>query len=127
MTLEFDALQRNGTWSLVPTHANMNIVGCKCVYKRVYLVIGTDLFCGIMLLYHSALWLGLLCNTLSFLNIFSSLPIKKKKKGSTKYKLKHKTDGSIEHYKAILSVKGFHKQRVDFTKTFSPTAKPTTN
>ncbi|RWR76373.1 putative polyprotein [Cinnamomum micranthum f. kanehirae] len=36
MALEFDALQHNGTWSLVPTRPNMNIVGCKWVYKLKY-------------------------------------------------------------------------------------------
>ena len=33
MALEFDALRHNGTWSLVQPHPNMNVVGCKWVYK----------------------------------------------------------------------------------------------
>ena len=33
MAAEFDALQQNGTWSLVPPRPNMNKVGCKWVYK----------------------------------------------------------------------------------------------
>lgn len=33
MAAEFDALQQNGTWSLVPPRPNMNIVRCKWVYK----------------------------------------------------------------------------------------------
>jgi hypothetical protein len=30
---EFDALQKQGTWSLVPPPPHKNIVGCKWVYK----------------------------------------------------------------------------------------------
>ena len=33
MSLELEALQKNGTWSLVPSGPNMNVVGCKWVYK----------------------------------------------------------------------------------------------
>lgn len=33
MASEFDALQYNSTWSLVPVRPYMNIVGCKWVYK----------------------------------------------------------------------------------------------
>jgi hypothetical protein len=33
MNLEFDALLRNGTWQLVPPTSDMNIVGCKWVFK----------------------------------------------------------------------------------------------
>ena len=36
MQLEFDALQRNQTWTLFPfTHAP-NLVGCKWVYRTKY-------------------------------------------------------------------------------------------
>jgi histone deacetylase 1/2 len=30
---EYDALQRNGTWTLVPSSRDKNIVECKWVYK----------------------------------------------------------------------------------------------
>jgi hypothetical protein len=33
MNLEFDALLRNGTWTLVPPTSDMNIVGCKWVFR----------------------------------------------------------------------------------------------
>lgn len=33
MDAEINALIRNGTWSLVPPTSNMNIVGCRWVYK----------------------------------------------------------------------------------------------
>src|SRR5262249_48453009 len=33
MASEFDALLRNGTWSLVPRHPHMNVVGFKWVFK----------------------------------------------------------------------------------------------
>lgn len=36
MALEFDAIQQNGTWTVVPAKPNMNIVGCKWVYKLKY-------------------------------------------------------------------------------------------
>lgn len=41
MALEFDALQHNGIWSLVPAHPTMNIVGCKWVYKLKHRVDGS--------------------------------------------------------------------------------------
>lgn len=41
MALEFDALQHNGTWTLVPIQPYMNIVGCKWVYKLKYTADGT--------------------------------------------------------------------------------------
>jgi hypothetical protein len=33
MNLEFDALLRNDTWTLVPPTSDMNIVGCKWVFR----------------------------------------------------------------------------------------------
>ena len=33
MGIEFNALQRNGTWSLVPPRSNMNILPNKWVFK----------------------------------------------------------------------------------------------
>ena len=33
MALEFDALQRQGTWILVPRKLGQNVVGCRQVYK----------------------------------------------------------------------------------------------
>lgn len=37
MSEEFDALLRNGTWELVPSHPNQNLVGCKWVFRTKYL------------------------------------------------------------------------------------------
>jgi hypothetical protein len=34
MGVEFNALQRNGTWSLVPPRSNMNILLNKWVFKN---------------------------------------------------------------------------------------------
>ena len=33
MTGEFNALQRNNTWTLVPLPPNRNAIGCKCVFR----------------------------------------------------------------------------------------------
>ena len=33
MASEFDALQRQQTWSLVPLSSNQNVIGCRWVYK----------------------------------------------------------------------------------------------
>jgi hypothetical protein len=36
MNEEFQALQKQGTWTLVPTSSSKNIMGCKWVYKLRY-------------------------------------------------------------------------------------------
>lgn len=41
MVEEFTALQQHGTWSLVPFSPDMNIVGCKSVYKTKFNADGT--------------------------------------------------------------------------------------
>lgn len=33
MKEEYEALIRNGTWSLVPLPPNRKLIGCKCVYR----------------------------------------------------------------------------------------------
>ena len=43
------------------------------------------------------------------------------------YRIKHKSDGSIERYKARLVAQGFTQQSsLDYKKTFSPVIKATT-
>lgn len=74
MTQEIDALTQNQTWTLVHFHSNMNVIGCKWVFK-----------------------------------------------------IKRKSDGTIERYKAHFVAKGFHlHEGVDFLETFSPVIRPTT-
>lgn len=57
-----------------------------------------------------------------------SLPRNKKSIGCRwVYRIKHKTDGSIDKYKARSVAKGFTQtQRVDYYETFSPVVKLTT-
>lgn len=43
MEEEFTALQQNNTWTLVPFSSNMNLVGCKWVYRVKYNVDGSIL------------------------------------------------------------------------------------
>jgi hypothetical protein len=43
------------------------------------------------------------------------------------FKLKQKSDGTIDRYKARLVAKGFDQEAgIDFTETFSPVIKPAT-
>lgn len=74
MQNEYNALMRNNTWSLVPCPSNVNIVGCKWIYR-----------------------------------------------------VKRKSDGLIERYKARLVAQGFSQEAgVDYFETFSLVIKPTT-
>lgn len=73
MQSEYDALMGNNTWSLVLCPPNVNLVGCKWIYK-----------------------------------------------------IKHKSDRSIECYKAKLVAQGYNQEEVDYFETFCPVIKPTT-
>ena len=41
MQVEFDALQRTRMWSLVPSTNNVNIVGCKSIFRIKYKAAGS--------------------------------------------------------------------------------------
>ena len=40
MTVEYESLMKNKTWSLVPLHVGKNFVGCKWVYKTNFIAEG---------------------------------------------------------------------------------------
>ena len=41
MNLEFDALLRNHSWTLVPSHPSQNLIGCKWVFRVKHKADGT--------------------------------------------------------------------------------------
>ena len=74
MRAEIGALEKNGTWTLVPTPRHKTPLGSKWVYK-----------------------------------------------------IKRKSDGSIERYKARLVIFGNHQvEGIDYNETFAPVVKLTT-
>jgi hypothetical protein len=74
MDSEFEALQKNNTWRLVPPNKEVNIMDCKWVYK-----------------------------------------------------VKRKSDGTVDRYKARLVANGFEQRyAVDYEDTFSPVIKHAT-
>jgi hypothetical protein len=74
MREEIQALRANRTWTLVPFHPSMNVIGSRWVYK-----------------------------------------------------IKRRSDGSIERYKARLVARGFTQQEgIDYSETFSPVIKQAT-
>ena len=36
MTVEYESLIKNKTWTLVPLPSGNNLIGCKCVYKTKF-------------------------------------------------------------------------------------------
>nr|KAJ0196282.1 hypothetical protein LSAT_V11C700351460 [Lactuca sativa] len=74
MQEEITSLHKNNTWHLVPPQQEMNVVGCKWIFK-----------------------------------------------------VKRKSDGSLERHKARLVAQGFtHQEGLDYAETFIPMVKPST-
>ncbi|BBG93897.1 hypothetical protein Prudu_002043 [Prunus dulcis] len=114
MTEEIEALQMQGTWSLVPPPPHTNIVGSKWIYKIKWNADGT------VSRYEARLVAqGDQCTSQKSYIVFGSF-FSVSELGWCKwvFRIKRHSDGSIERYKARLVTKGFHQRPgIDYAET----------